>query len=128
MAWAPGLAAGFSQFNCGNSASVGVSSPFGAIAGGMPIVGDDCVRLHDVVMLMSLQQNRIACERMMQHEGNAAAMKAAGTTCEELTAPVAVVVPVTNYEERHPSADYWRNQERLLNDRLNAMQYTNSIK
>jgi hypothetical protein len=126
MAWAPGLAAGFSQFNCGNSASIGVSSPFGAIAGGMPIVGDDCVRLHDVVMLMSLQQNRIACERMMQHEGNAAAMKAAGTNCEELTTPV--VVPVANHEERHPSADYWRNQERLLDARINAIHYGNSTK
>jgi hypothetical protein len=126
MAWAPGLAAGFSQFNCGNSASIGVSSPFGAIAGGMPIVGDDCVRLHDVVMLMSLQQNRIACERMMQHPGNADAMRAAGTTCEELTAPVAV--PVANYAERHPSADYWRNQERLLDARINAIHYENSIK
>jgi hypothetical protein len=128
MAWAPGMAAGFSPFNCENSASIGLSSPFGAIAGGMPITASDCVRHHDVMMFMAWQQYRVACERMIQHEGNAAALRAAGTTCEQMATPVAAVVPVTNYEERHPSADYWRNQERLLNDRLNTMQYVNSIK
>ena len=49
LAYSPGMAMSFSQQNCANSVSLGVSAPFGAIGGGVPIDSDECNRRADSV-------------------------------------------------------------------------------
>jgi len=116
----------FSQFNCNNSAAVGASSPFGGLSVGVPITGDDCVRFWDTVMWMNLQQNRIACYRMLQHEGNQDAMRAAGLTCDALTTQQVGAVP--DYTKNYPSPTYWEKQEEILDNRLNELHHTYQLK
>lgn len=83
MAFAPNMVPSYSQANCASSASIGVSTPFGAIAGGIPIDGDNCDRRLDSAYYQSAGLGRVACERMRQDERNDEAMKAAGMTCAD---------------------------------------------
>lgn len=92
FAYSPGMSSSFSQENCANSASVGVSAGFGAIGGGVPVESDGCNRRRDVQLWLATQQNRVACERMIQDEDNAKALKAAGLDCKRITAQEVVMV------------------------------------
>jgi hypothetical protein len=83
MAFAPNMVPSYSQSSCASSASVGISTPFGAIGGGIPIDGDNCDRRLDSAYYQSAGLGRVACERMRQHERNDEAMKAAGMTCAD---------------------------------------------
>jgi hypothetical protein len=85
FAYAPGLAQSFSQDNCANTASLGVSAGFGAISGGAPVESDSCNRRKDVTLWLVTGQNRIACERMTDDDANMEAMKRAGMDCKTLT-------------------------------------------
>jgi len=94
FAYSPGIAQSFSQDNCANSASLGVSAGFGAVSGGAPVESDACNRRKDVALWLATGQNRIACERMIQDEENLEAMKKAGLDCDKLTKVTpAVYVP-----------------------------------
>jgi len=98
MAWSPNMAMSYSSDNCNNSATFGMSAGFGAFSGGAPINDDDCTRRRDATLWANLGQMRVACERMLMDEDNAAAMQKAGLTCASITqpvsTPVAVVKPV----------------------------------
>lgn len=122
FAFSPGMAMSFSQDNCSNSASLGVSTGIFGVSGGVPIGSDDCNRRKDVQMWLATQQPRIACERMIQSEENAAAMKAAGLDCSRLTAAVVapVVVP-SNLNVPSPATyDQWTRQNGIILDKVAA--------
>jgi len=94
FAYSPGLANSFSQENCANSASVGVSAGFGAIGGGVPVDNDGCNRRRDALIWAGFGQNRVACEVMAGDDNNLQAMQRAGVTCASLTTtPSPVKVP-----------------------------------
>jgi len=112
FAYSPGLAASFSQDNCANSASLGVSAGFGAIGGGAPVESDACNRRKDVALWLATGQNRIACERMTDDEANSDAMKRAGLDCSKLTAqPVAAVVSQPVRASNVPNDDQWAKMD-----------------
>lgn len=129
FAYSPGMASSFSQDNCNNSASLGVSAGFGAIGGGMPIASDDCNRRLDAKLWASFGQNRIACERMAQSEENKEAMKAAGVDCAKLTTttvPVAAIQPVS--ASNVPSNAQWDRMEMLREAQFNAIMAKKNLK
>lgn len=103
FAYSPGLSSSFSQENCANSASVGVSAGFGAIGGGVPIQSDDCNRRRDAQMWAAFGQNRIACERMAQSPENQEAMRKAGVDCAYLTRePAGTSDWLKRFKEQYP--------------------------
>lgn len=121
MAWSPGLAMSMSQENCNNSASLGVSAGFGAISGGVPINDNDCTRRRDAILWANLGQMRIACERMVQDEGNLDAMRAAGTNCAELTKPVVAPAVFAPSALNVPPNDYWDKLSKVADAQLDAL-------
>jgi hypothetical protein len=120
LAFAPSMGMSMSQDNCSNGASLGVSTGIFGVSGGVPIGSDDCNRRKDVAMWMTLQQEGIACQRMIQSDENAEAMKKAGLTCEMLvnaTTPYAPAPSILNV----PKNDYWDKQDAIANARLNEI-------
>jgi len=120
FAYAPGLAQSFSQDNCANTASIGVSAGFGAISGGAPVESDSCNRRKDVALWLVVGQNRIACERFTDDDKNKDAMKAAGMDCKALTEiKLPVQLPVnrglTVYDKMDAIAD---KQIQFINKKL----------
>lgn len=126
FAFAPGLAMSFSQDNCANSASIGVSTGIFGASGGMPINNDACNRRKDVQMWLAVQQPRIACERMIQGEENLAAMRKAGLTCEQLTtaAPVAIIPSVLNV----PPNSYWDKLDKVADAQISRIHLNGMMK
>jgi hypothetical protein len=87
IAYAPGLSTSFSQQNCTSSASIGISAPFGAIGGGVPISDDNCDRRADSIRWQELQAIAVSCNRMViDSDKNMEALKASGLTCNDIKA------------------------------------------
>jgi hypothetical protein len=120
FAYAPGLAQSFSQDNCANTASVGVSAGFGAISGGAPVESDSCNRRKDVTLWLVTGQNRIACERMTDDDANMDAMKRAGMDCKTLTEiKPPVNVPVNRDLTVYDKMDYVADKQiQFINKKL----------
>jgi|WetSurMetagenome_2_1015567.scaffolds.fasta_scaffold00310_5 hypothetical protein len=120
FAYAPGLAQSFSQDNCANTASVGVSAGFGALAAGAPVESDSCNRRKDVTLWLVTGQNRIACERMTDDNANMEAMKRAGMDCKTLTEiKPPVNVPVNRDLTVYDKMDYVADKQiQYLNKKL----------
>ena len=118
MAWSPNMAMSMSNENCANSTTFGASAGFGAISGGMPIDNDGCNRRMDVRMWVSLNQMRVACERMRQDKDNAEAMVKAGVNCASLAT---VQPPVIKKASTLPPDDYWVKAAATRDAQLNAI-------
>jgi hypothetical protein len=118
FAYSPGMAMSFSQQNCTSSASVGISAPFGAIGGGVPITSEGCERRLDTLMWQQGGLPRVACNRMTLESGaNMDALKASGMACNEIdkvsvAVPTNAVVPVAT-----PALDKYDNELRDRNFR-----------
>lgn len=118
FAYSPGLVGSYSQFNCANSVSVGVSTPFGAAGVGVSDESDDCNRRSDSVRWQELGMAPTACQRMLiESEENQEAMKASGLNCNELKG-VAVAAPVPPAVANHVETPALDDYDRKKRDQL----------
>jgi hypothetical protein len=114
IAFAPNMVPSYSQANCANSGSIGISTPFGAIAGGLPVDNDNCDRRLDSAYYQTSGLPRVACERMRQFDKNAEAMEAAGATCAEVTKTVVVTqAPTEKFVTQEQFQKALDNQHRV---------------
>jgi hypothetical protein len=82
FAYAPSTNVGSGKYRCNDGASLGVSSGFGAISGGLPVTDDLCQQLVMADWLADHNLMQEACEMMLMDERVAEVFKKTGRTCK----------------------------------------------
>lgn len=100
MAYSPPTAVGYNPYKCTDSATLGVSSAFGAISGGMPVTDSVCEKLVMADYLARVAFEEEACEMLKSIPEMAEVFHKTNRVCKKpvvsARAPISLNTPTDN--------------------------------